>query len=544
MNSAVAQPSAPVPSAAGRPPNTRTWLLLLGLLLLATTAVYSPVHRHPFLNMDDNGYVSANERVQSGLSLSTAVWAFTTFDDANWHPLTWVAHAANCQLFGVGPAGHHDVNLLLHLINVGLLFWVLWTATGFPGRSLMVAALFALHPLNVESVAWIAELKTMLSMMFFLLTLGAYRWYAQRPRWNAYCVVLLLFAAGLMAKPQIITLPAVLLLWDYWPLERMRLRGDASMAASRVPPRGLAWLLWEKVPLAGLSLLSALLTLLAQKVGRPEHWPYTLPLRLENALVSYARYVEKMFWPVKLAPMYLHPEDSIPAWQVLMALVFLAAVTAVVFRYRRYRYLAVGWLWFLGTMVPMIGLVQVGRQSMADRYAYLPMVGLFLMVCWGASDWTASRRLPRPVLPAVGSAILVVLALATYHQVGYWGDNVTLWSHTVDVTTANFVAEYQLGGALGGQGRPQEGLQHYYRALAIKPDNADINLAIAVSEHQAGNLAAAVEPYRRFLAHSMDPKARYTALINLGHVYRRMGDTTKAEECFQAAARISSPPSN
>ena len=286
------------------------------------------------------------------------------------------------------------MNLALHLINVVLLFWVLWKATGYAGRSLMVAALFALHPLNVESVAWIAERKTMLSMLFFLLALGAYRWYAYKPRMGRYIVVALLFVLALMSKPQAITFPCVLLLWDYWPLGRLRLgtQQSGSRSETDIPPRSLYQLVREKVPLFVLCLIDAYLTMRAQRVGRPAYWPFTFPVRLENAIVAYARYVQKMFWPSDLAPMYLHPGSSIRLWQVFAALSFLLAVTALVAVCWRRRYLTVGWLWFLGSMVPMIGLMQVGRQSMADRYAYLPFLGLFIMLCWGVADWAQARH--------------------------------------------------------------------------------------------------------------------------------------------------------
>ena len=375
-------------------------ILLLGLLLaIATAALYYPVSHHPFLNnFDDDDYVTNNVHMKGGLGWDPVSWAFTTFDQANWHPLTWLSHALDCQFSGLNPGGHHDTNLLLHVINVVLLFWVLWRATGFSGRSLMVAALFALHPINVESVAWVAERKNLLSMFFFLLAMGAYRWYASRPRVGSYTVVALLYALGLMAKPQVVTFPLVLLLWDYWPLQRMFAGAEESSTRKApeavIPPKELSWLILEKLPLLALSAISAVVTMIAQRVGGGMNPDVSLFIRLSNAIVSYLRYVEKTFWPVHLAPMYSHPGSSLTTWQIVAAFSFLVAATGLVIGGRQRRYLVMGWLWFLGTMVPMIGLVQVGRQAMADRYAYLPLLGLFIMICWSAADWAEQRHVP------------------------------------------------------------------------------------------------------------------------------------------------------
>ena len=517
-------------------------ILVLGLALLAgTAAVYLQVHRHPFVNLDDNVYVTENAHVTSGLNWTTVEWALTTYYASNWHPLTWISHALDCQVFQQDPAGPHDVNVLLHLINVVLLFWVLWKATGYAGRSLMVAALFALHPINVESVVWIAERKTVLSMLFFLLALGAYRWYAYKPRKMRYILVALLFVLGLMAKPQVITLPCVLLLWDYWPLGRLRRgsRESGSVSQTDMPSRSLYQLVKEKIPLFVICLIDAYVTMKAQRVGRPQYWPFTFPVRLENAIVAYARYVQKMFWPSGLAPMYLHPGNSIRLGQVFLALGFLLAVTALVAVCWRRRYLTVGWLWFLGTMVPMIGLVQVGRQSMADRYAYLPLLGLFILLCWGVADCVQAWHLPAALLPAISLAVLASLALVTYRQIGYWADNVTLWSHTLQVTDRNWFAESYLGDALRYTGHQDEAaLQHYFKSLEINPGNVEANLGLALYEHQTGNLRESVDYYKKFLAKAGGDSRCYQVLINLGHVYRRLGDAERAQQYFEEAAKI------
>lgn len=528
------QPKAGAFTLPGKP------ILALGLLLLGVTfAVYLQVHWHPFANLDDNIYVTKNSHISSGLNWTTVEWALSTYYANNWHPLTWISHALDCQLFQLSPAGPHAVNLALHLINVVLLFCVLWKATGYAGRSLMVAALFALHPLNVESVVWIAERKTTLSMLFFLLALGAYRWYAQKPRMGRYAVVALLFVLGLMAKPQVITLPCVLLLWDFWPLGRLRFGAQQSASGGQrdIPPRSLCQLISEKVPLFVICLIDAYLTMRAQRVGRPQNWPLTFPVRLENAIVAYARYVQKMVWPSGLAPMYLHPGNSIRPGQVFAALVFLLAVTGLVTLCWRRRYLTVGWLWFLGAMVPMIGLIQVGRQSMADRYAYLPFLGLFIMLCWGVADWAAARHLPPALLPVVSILVLATLTVVTYRQARYWADNAMLWSHTLQVTERNWFAESYLGDALKDTGHQDEAAQHYFRSLAINPTNSDANLGVALYEHQTGNLRESVDYYKKFLAEAHDDRS-YQALINLGHVYRRLGDAERARQYFEEAAKI------
>ena len=391
-------------------------ILLCLVLAVAVIAVYYPVHSQPFANYDDADYVFDNFHVKAGLTWTTVQWAMTTRDAANWHPVTWMSHALDTQIFGLNPAGPHDVNVLLHIVNALLLFWVLQRATGFVGRSWMVAALFALHPINVESVAWIAERKNLLSMLFFLLTLAAYRWYAERPRAGRYLVVAALFALGLMSKPQVITLPFVLLLWDYWPLQRLRSEVKGPALAKReenrrsldslrslgmtergtpdlgklatpegIPVRSLSELIWEKVPLLGLCVASAVLTVRAQSAGGATS-SYGLVLRLENAVVSYAQYLGKAIWPSRLALFYPYPAKPYPLFEILAALLVLLVITGGVIRASQRRYLTVGWLWFLGTLVPMIGVIQVGTQAMADRYAYLPFVGLFIMVCWLIAD--------------------------------------------------------------------------------------------------------------------------------------------------------------
>ena len=518
------------------------------LLLVATTiAVYAQVTSHPFTYYDDQDYVMNNSHIKHGLDEESVSWAFTTFTNGNWHPLTWFSHIVDFKLFGLNPAGPHAVNLLLHIVNALLLFWVLWRATGYQGRSLMVAALFALHPMNVESVAWIAERKNLLSMGFFLLALGAYRWYALRPGSKRYGVVALLYACGLMAKPQVITFPLVVLLWDYWPLRRMQIHSVEPRQG--MPGRRLSFLLREKLPLLALSAASAIVTLKAQAAGGAVSHP-AWHLRLENAIVSYSKYLVKAVWPVHLAPIYVYPDGPLGFVRVMGALSLLLGITALVWRGRRLGYLPVGWLWFLGTLVPMIGVVQVGRQAMADRYAYLPFVGLFLMICWGACDflgglrqnrsWEAGgRRLVRAEA-ALGIAALLPLAILTHTQVEHWKSNVGLWQYTIQVTGGNYVAEGNLGVALEKEGKPIDAIPHFFKAIALYPSDPTGNIEIAMYYQRMGMLPEAIAQDKTVLALPLSPDIRAEILSNLGFSYGAIGQYELARESFQQAVASNS----
>jgi protein O-mannosyl-transferase len=523
---------------------SRSWIFAL-VFVFATIAVYYPVSHHPFVNYDDDAYVTGNAHVQSGLNWDTVKWAFTTYEFVNWHPLAWISHALDYQMFQLDPGGHHETSVALHVLNTLLLFWVLLRATGSPGPSLVVAALFALHPINVESVAWISERKNLLSTLFFLLALGAYRWYAREPRVTRYAAVAALFALGLMAKPQIITFPFVLLLWDYWPLQRMF--ADRTEASSEnlatIPAKSFSWLILEKLPLFAICLASAVITLRAERTGGTLSGIYFHPfsMRLQNAIVSYVRYVGKAFWPSGLALYYPYPSgDSLALWRVIAAFVFLVAVTALVIADRRRRYLLVGWLWFLGTLGPMMGLKQIGIQAMADRYAYLSFVGLFIMVCWGIAEWAKQRHISSAILSAVSVVALLALAIMTRRQVSYWDDNVKLWSHAVAATRNNYVAEDHLGGALLADGQLEAAMPHFYRAVAINPDDPDSNLNIGGYEQQRRNFAQAIAQYKKVISATQDSAVlnagvRAKAFDNMGYVYRKLGDLPHARESFEAA---------
>ena len=528
-------------------------LLLAVALAIVTLAVYYPVRFLPFINYDDDLYVTQNVHVQSGLEWDTVQWAFVTHGTANWHPLTWLSHALDVQLFGLNPAGPHVVNLLLHTLNVVLLFWVLWRATASAGRSAMVAALFALHPINVESVAWVAERKNLLSMAFFLLALGAYRWYANskletrnsKLSFLRYLVVMLLFALGLMAKPQIITLPLVLLLWDYWPLQRM-----TSANFSR--------LFREKLPLFALAAASAWITLLAHSAGQAMRY-LPLSMRLANALLSYVRYIKRAVWPRHLALFYPHPQVELTTWQVIVCAAFLLCVTLFAFRLSLFafrqksetansqqriansewrRAVLVGWLWFLITLLPMIGIIQVGEQAMADRYAYLPFIGLFLMFVWGISNWADQRHIPAKAQAAAGIAVLLALSVVTRRQLEHWHDSVALWTHTLEITRDNYLAEVDLGAALVQRGEVGRAMEHFRAATAIVPRDPLANMYLGRYAQSQGNLPEAIAAYQRVIDATLDPNLKARAYSNMGYAWRALGNEAEAQRCFRAAAAL------
>jgi tetratricopeptide (TPR) repeat protein len=502
------------------------------LLGVATFAIYSPVIAHPFINYDDRDYVTENQHVQAGLSAQTIAWAFTSTDQANWHPLTWLSHAMDCEIYGLNPHGHHLTSVLIHTTNVLLLFLLLQWATGATGASAMVAALFALHPFNVESVAWIAERKNLLSTFFFLLALAAYGWYARQPSLRRYAGLAGLFALGLAAKPMVITLPLVLLLLDYWPLARIK--GWATQSSAFPVPQ-VPWtrLLLEKVPLLALSAASAAIAVFAQRSGNAfeslGHIP--LHLRIENAIYAYAKYVVKIFWPINMALIYPHPLDKLTFFQVGLFAIFLIVVSLLVWQSRKQRpYAITGWLWFLGTLVPVIGLVQVGPQGMADRYAYIPAIGIFVLLVWGFKDWASSKPGISAWLKPIAVVVLAFLAILTFRQIGYWRSSEELWTHTLKVTEDNFMADDMLGSVLVQERRP-EALQYFETAARIAPWDPASHQAVGAALQDRGDLQGAIRAYQVVL-HAKDPKILAYTYANLGVIYRELGNN--------AAARLSS----
>ncbi len=529
----------PTPTSALFASSAKRNLILCLLLVAGTLVIYNAVNQNGFVNYDDDVYVTANRHVQAGLHWSTIRWAFSTFDAANWHPLTWISHALDFQLFKLNPAGHHYTNVLLHCANAVLLFLLLVEATQRTWPSLIAAAIFAVHPLNVESVAWAAERKNVLSMLFLLLALWAYQRYASKPSIARYAMVFVLFACGLMAKPQVITLPFLLLLWDYWPLRRLQF-GSPQAGAVEDRACSLGWLFLEKVPLLALSAASAVVTLVGQQAGGAVRSAieYRPTVRIENAIGAYFDYVGRLLWPLRLAPMYPHPGDSLRAWQISVAALFLIAVTVLVLAFREKRYLVVGWFWFLGALVPMIGLVQVGQQATADRYMYLPMIGLLVMLCWGLADWAGERKTHVVGLACAASLVLAALGALTYRQVGFWHDSETLWTHAVAVTKDNYVAHINLGETFLNQERTEEAAVHFRAAVQIRPGDPVAHLNLGTCERRNKNYAPALQEDQAVLHLTSDKGLRTYALVNLGSDYRHLKDYSRARESYQAALQL------
>lgn len=507
-------------------PRTRRTVLSLGLMLV-TLFVYNPVVHNGFIGFDDPAYVTGNQHVRSGLTWNTVTWAWRSTEHANWHPLTWLSHALDYQFFGLNPAGHHFVNVFLHSIVVIVLFLSLEAMTGCSWRSLAVAALFALHPMNVQSVAWISERKNLLSTLFFVFALLAYYWYVRRPTSKRYLVVTLCFVFGLMSKPIIITLPFILLLLDYWPLKR-----PSTTPAARVR------LILEKLPLFALSAASAVITLIAQRAGGAIRFEHPFSIRLLNAVVSYARYLGKALWPARLAAFYPYPEHAPTAGNIALGICLLLSVTVLVVLARNKPYFAVGWFWFLGTLVPVIGLVQAGEQVMADRYAYIPFIGLFVAAVWGIADWASVRHIPTSLLATAALAVVLVFSIVDRVQIGYWKDNLSLWSHTIAVTEDNYMAQDSLGAELTNEGRLEEAKQHFQAAAVINPRDAFSQLDLGVCEKRLGNFPSAIQHYQLALALSNEPSLRATAFSNLGSIYRLERDYAQARQSYERALEL------
>jgi tetratricopeptide (TPR) repeat protein len=455
---------------------------LAGLVWL----VFGQTIWHDFINYDDPRYVYENTKITSGLSLSGIGWAFTHIHSMNWHPLTTISHMLDCQFYGVKAGWHHFTNVLLHAIAVILLFLALQVMTGALWRSAFVAVVFAIHPLRVESVAWIAERKDVLSGVFFMLTLLAYAHYVRLPSLGRYLLVAFVFACGLMSKPMLVTLPFVLLLLDYWPLDRIR---------GRLWKRVL-----EKLPLIALSAGSSLATFVAQKgaVG----WTEELPIleRINNAIVSYVLYIWQMIWPINLAVFYPHPENRLPVWEIISAALLLVCATAAAITIRRQRpYLLTGWLWYLGMLVPVIGLVQVGWQGRADRYTYLPQIGLYVAVAWAVADLTALWRHQRTIVSAAAILVISLLSVSCWAQTSYWRDSETLFKHALAVTTNNDVAENNLGIVFLGQGRVDEAISLLQAAVNLRPDNSPAHENLAKALLQKGDVSEALVHYHKLL---------------------------------------------
>ena len=508
------------------------WLVLGVCVFLAaiTWFVFGQTRAFQFINFDDNEYVFKNAQVARGLTMEGMVWAFTHVYAANWHPLTWLSHMVDSQLYGLNPGGHHFTNVFLHGATAVLLFLVLRNMTGALWRSAIVAAVFAIHPLRVESVAWVAERKDVLSGLFFVLTIGAYFRYARQPSGARYGWVLLLFALGLMSKPMLVTLPVVLLALDYWPLNRLAPTGEGNKNVPK--PRKL---FLEKLPLLALAAASSLATLFAQKVALQPLATISLMVRIGNALMSCVVYLYQAFWPSCLAALYPFAIDQVRPGKVLLALAVLGGISAAVFFFRRHRYLVTGWLWYLIMLAPVIGILQVGSQAHADRYTYLPHIGLYLLLTWGAADLIKRWRLSRLVLGTLSIGLVLTLAVAARTQASSWQNSETLWRRTLACTSRNSGAEQNLGQAIHEKGNVEEAIMHFQNALRIDPSQASVHSALGVVLLEMGRAQQSLTYLERAL--ELDPNDA-DAHYNFGNTLLQLGRAREAVAQYNRALEI------
>lgn len=520
-------------------------LLISVFLALAILGIYRQVNEFEFVSFDDPMYVQENVHVHGGITRDSIIWAFSTTYAGNWHPLTWISHMADVEIFGMNPGMHHMTNVFFHIANSIVLFLLFAGMTGSTWRSAFAAALFALHPLHVESVAWISERKDVLSAFFGLLSLLCYAWYTRRPGVVRYIPVLLLFVLSLLAKPMFVTLPFVLLLFDFWPLRRFPVAGHPAPESGkgsggdggRLSRAFPLYLIAEKVPLFALSALSSIVTFYAQHKGGAVSTLELLPLweRAGNAAVSYASYLGKMLWPAHLAVFYPYPA-GLGVFKAAAAAAMLAAITVLcIHGMRRFSYMIVGWLFYLGTLVPVIGIVQVGSQAMADRYTYVPLIGIFIMTAWGITDLLQGSALKRHVLVGASASAIALCSFSAYTQAGFWKDSMTLFSHALDVTEGNYLAHDSLGGALQKQGDFDRAISHYRQAISLKPGYrlALNNLGSAL--YAKGRTAEAISQYRKTLR--MYPEYA-GAHYNLGVALSACNRTEEAIRHYREAIRL------
>jgi len=543
-------------------------LLICLFLMVIMLSVFLQVQHYEFVGFDDNEYVTENRHVQTGLTSGNVTWAFTTFHAGNWHPLTWISHMLDCQLFGLKPGMHHLVNLFFHVANTILLFLVLHRMTKALWQSAFVAAIFALHPLHVESVAWVAERKDVLSTFFWMLTMGAYVFYVEKQELKRYFLAIFFFALGLMAKPMLVTLPFVLLLLDYWPLRRLQVEklsvSEHKQSENSLKPRHkkkerrknaikaertnntemqtlqrptIGHIILEKVPFFVLSLASSIVTYMAQQKGGAVRslQSYSLPVRVANALVSYCAYIWKTIWPDSLAVLYPHP-GTLPAWEVVGSVLFLAITTYLVIKtMRRCPYLTTGWLWYMGALVPVIGLVQVGVQAMADRYTYVPLIGVSIMVAWGFPELLKKWRHRNATLATVAVIMLCIFSFVSWKQVQYWQNSTTLFKHTLEKTSKNALILNNMGNVLEDRGRIDEAIAHYTEALRIDPSLADSYNNIGLALTKLGRADEAVPNFLKAI--KINPK-NAAAHYNLGTVLASQGKLDEAVYHFRESIRI------
>ena len=509
----------------------------MGLFLLAVTlAIFWQVGGHDFVDYDDGRYITENPAVASGLTPEGLKWAFTTGHAGNWHPLTWVSHMLDVSLYGLNPRGHHLTNVVFHAVNAILLFLLLNGLTGAYWQSSFVAALFALHPLHVESVAWVAERKDVLSTLFWMLTLTLYVRYVEKPGRLRYLLTLSAFVLGLMSKPMLVTLPFTLFLLDYWPLGRFSsIREGSSLLSGQ--KNVFTPLIIEKIPFIAFSCASSLVTIYVQYKGGAVSSLDTVPFfsRIINALAAYVGYMGKMFWPLHLAVIYPLPSTESIVKGISAGLVLAVLSFATVRLARKHPFLLMGWLWYLVTLLPVIGLVQVGRQSMADRYTYVPLIGLFIMIAWGAPIIIGQARHRRLVLSTLAVLTLLACTAITWRQLGYWRNSVTLFSHAIEAVPDNDIAHVRLGYALARRGRPNEAISQYAEALRIRPRDAEAHFNMGFTLMQQGKAAEAIDQYREVLKVDPDHEGAH---INLGNALAEQGRLHDALYQYSEALRV------
>lgn len=514
-------------------------VLLCFALIVVTLAVYWQVGNHEFLNYDDGPYITENPHTSTGLTGSNVFWAFTSTHSSNWHPITWLSHMADAQMYGMNPRGHHLTNVIIHTVTAVLLLLLLFRLTGSLWQSSFVAAMFALHPLHVESVAWAAERKDILCAFFWFLTLLFYAEYVKKRKPTQYLLSLLSFVLGLMSKPMLVTLPIVMLLLDFWPFDRYPLVGQKALRHRQF---GLMFrltpLVKEKIPFFACSLLSAAVTIYAQHEGGAMRSLIATPfrIRVENAISAYVKYITKTLWPQDLAVFYPYP-SSVPLWQVicsLLVLVFISATTISV--RRRHPSLVVGWFWFIVTLVPVIGLIQVGDQAMADRYSYIPLTGLFIMAAWGFPIFT--KVLPQylhGIVALTACLVITVSTVLTCQQLGYWQDNVSLFRHAAHVTPGNYLAHFNLGSIYTQKNDLDDAIKEYRKALETRPYDikAHTNLGSVLAKKRAFD--AAIREYQEVLM--IDPND-IMAHINIGNALAEKGDFNAAIKVYNETIMI------
>ena len=503
--------------------------VLIYLALTATMLMaFGQVRNFEFINYDDDKYVSENSHISTGLKWNNVVWIFTSQHSNNWHPLTGLSHILDCQLFGLNAGAHHLVNLLLHIANTLLLFTIMKKITGAIWQSAFVATLFALHPLHAESVAWISERKDVLSTFFGLLTMASYFHYVKNPKTITYILTLVLFALGLMSKPMIVTLPFVFLLLDYWPLNRLDLKNRKQ----------LCHLIYEKIPFFVLAAVASVITFFVQKragaVKEIEIFPLTA--RIANAVLSYAKYIQKLFAPTDLAVFYPYPQNKPSLPLILAVAAILLAITFAVIRLgKKYQYLSTGWFWYLGTLVPVIGLVQVGGQEMADRYTYVPLIGLFLIIAWGTNDLLEKWKHRKIFLCLSSAAVVSVFSVCTWMQTSHWRNSETLFRHALKVTAGNYLACNNLSLVLIEQNNLDEANSLIKQALQIGPDNIAAYNNLGLIYNKLGRTQDEIEAYKQAIKIS-PPNAK--PYFNLGLVFNKLGRYQEAIDAFEQAIKI------